>query len=97
MKQNQSDLSITIDQAREQLGLNYPGLSKKVNIVTLNKISELIIQYLCSQQLIDQSKNCDHSYENFLDQNKDAKDSLFESYNNKSKMSNQDSSRFMTG
>ena len=41
-----TDFNNSIVNQKEQLGLGHKGLSSKVNLFTLNKVMEMILQYL---------------------------------------------------
>ena len=52
MIQLKSDLMIRVDDFKTMLGLNKAGLSPKTTLFTLNKIIEMILQYLLTQSMV---------------------------------------------
>ena len=41
-----SDFKIQVDMCREELGLSNPSLSPKINLYSLSRIVELLLQHL---------------------------------------------------
>ena len=49
--QLKTDVRIQIDRAREDLGLNNPNISSKINLYSVDRVVEMILSYLMMHSL----------------------------------------------